>query len=204
MNHDGSTKVAVVGNCQAQALCWYLGKLNFLSSCKYICPDCILGDRPLPMFRDKNIWGDQLSNSIYNNLESIGFLESATHIIYQPIKEETSKIHNYKKIQSYETKACQVISFSDYFYDPKDESKLMGMKDRSRKYNINICGYNIILKNKDKIHGQTKILKDGYKVHPNSFYFLEVILGLCKLTGWDYFSKKDYKTYLNSGYPFDQ
>tara|TARA_B110000305_G_scaffold194789_1_gene219025 strand:- start:879 stop:1142 length:264 start_codon:yes stop_codon:yes gene_type:complete len=85
------------------------------------------------------------------------------------------------------------------FYDPRDldQKALKGMEERAVRFNIDIPAHKIIEK-----HGAKITMQEGEARHPHVFYFLELVREICALTGWNYYSDKQYNQYLKEGYPF--
>jgi hypothetical protein len=186
-------KISLLGNCQTKALTWYIQQLNLDFDVKWISPD----------FHNIQKW--QLQNPFYgkniqiisNVNESKQTLQNSEYIIYQHIKQKRTKHFNSEEIKKYQSHA-QLISVSSFCYEPEDpqEEALKGMIDRANKHNIDIPAHKIIEKHGAKINIQ------GFNMHPNVFYFLELVREICKKTDWDYYSDEQYNQYLKEGYPF--
>lgn len=184
--------ITLLGNCQTKALSWYIQQLDASFNVQWICIEIFLPNwGPEPAFNGKPI------NVITNTQEAIKTLKSSDCVIFQDLKTETSENYNPDQLKKY-TSRDKLISISSMFYDPNDPDQklLKGMIERARQFNVDIPAHKIIEKHGPKITMQQKN-------HPHVFYFLELVREICKKTGWNYFSKKQYNQYLKEGYPFN-
>ena len=187
-------KISLIGNCQAKALTWYLSELDKNFDVKYISAKTFLEFGMYQVFRGKP------TPTIIDTQKGIQRLQNSDFIIYQHIKPETSKNFNFEKIKYYGRNA-KLISFSHMMYDSEDpeQAQLKGMELRAKKFNIDIPANEIIKKHGDKV----KVCKEAaHPNHPCSFYFLELVRGICVKAEWEYYSNEQYHFYLKEGYPF--
>lgn len=184
-------KIATLGNCQTMALCWYIRRLNFECSAKYITG----------MFSDflfvkaRKTFKDQIDHNIYDKKQSIDFLSDIDYLIYQKIDPKTCDTWNHEKIPSYLKNDCKLISVSHMMYDPDDDKFFNGMKQRTLKLNIDIPAHKFI-----ETHGSKITMQQNN--HPHAFYFLELIREICKTTDWPFYKDDQYQNLIKEGYPF--
>ena len=186
-------KITLLGNCQTRALACYLHELNANFDVKWLCIEKFQkagGEWVKNKFRGKFI------DTIPYTSEGIKRLNISDYVIFQHIDAKTSENYNFAKIKMHASNA-KLISISSMLYKPNDPTQrfLKGMIERAEKFNIDIPAHKMIEKHGSKI----KMLK---KHHPNAFYFMELVREICKKTGWNFFSKKQYDQYLEEGYPF--
>ena len=186
-------KITLLGNCQTKVLSWYIQQLDASFDVKWICIDTFYKSN---WALTKNFRGKDIE-IIFDKNESIERLKNSDYIIFQILKLSTSKYFHSEIIKKYQSHA-QLISVSSFFYEPEDpqEEALKGMIDRANKHNIDIPAHKIIEKHGAKINIQ------GFNMHPNVFYFLELVREICAKTGWNYYSDDQYNQYLKEGYPF--
>jgi hypothetical protein len=182
--------ITLLGNCQTKVLSWYIQQLHASFDVKWVCIE-LFSDKEWaysPFFKDKNI------SVITNSEQSISRLQQSDLVIFQHIGEKSSKLFNYKKLNSYLANS-QSISISSMFYDTDHPEYLEGMIERANVFNIDIPAHTIIEKHGSKITMQQNN-------HPHVFYFLELVREICAKIGWNYYSEEQYNQYLKEGYPF--
>lgn len=195
-------KVSLIGNCQIKALTWYIQQLNSDFDVKYIYTN--IG---MQKFAKKNYFKGKTTPTIINTEVSLNRLLKSDYIIYQPIKPSRIKNFNYKDIQKYSTKSrlisigcfyCENTKMKNYINNKlyQEKSGLLGMKERAKKFNLDIQPHKIIEK-----HGICSMSTQN-PYHPKVLYFLESVKEICELVGWDYYSSDQYNQYLKERYPF--
>jgi hypothetical protein len=191
-------RIATVGNCQTKALTWYIQRLNSEFDVKFICMNnrwawCRQQYQPKRATRR-----GEYTPTLTDRVESIDFLKSVDVIVYQHIKPKTSKYYNYEKIPEYAKADCKLISISSFVYNKDNPEYLRIMKEKADDFKISIPAHKLIEKHGDKIKSG-----DYDDNHPNTFYFLEVMREICKLTKWNFYSSKEYEFLLERKHPFN-
>jgi len=194
-----SEKISLIGNCQTLALTWYLQQLNKDFDVQWIQLAGELGNK---IASESNAWGKKITKIV--SIETgINRLQQSDYVIFQHLKIKTSPHYNLEELKKHVTKG-KLISISSFFYDPSDPERfnLKRMKQIANKLKIDVSAHKIIEKHGSKITVE-KSAKGHNKInHPQAFYFLEVVRGICAKTGWDYYSDEQYNQYLKEGYPF--
>lgn len=189
-------KISTIGNCQTQALTWYIKKLNPKFDVKWVQPE----------FTREAGWahpGVLLKESIETVMgekDSINRLKQSSFLIYQPMDLNKSKNFNFQKIKSYNPECC-FISINSFYFLPgcPKQTGLSGMIERAKRFNIDIPAHKLIEK-----HGSKITIEESSQnpAHPRVFYFLELMREICNKTGWDYYSDKQYNEYIKKEHPF--
>lgn len=183
--------ITLLGNCQTKALSWYIEQLDQSVDVRWICIEKFLPDWGWrTQFRGKPI------NIITDVQEGTKRLQSSDYVIFQHIQPRISDNYNTEQLKKY-VAGDRLISISSMFYDPADPEQkyFKGMVTRAEKSEITIPAHKLIEKHGDKITMQDEN-------HPNSFYFLELVRGICGIIGLEYYSDEQYNQYLKDGYPF--
>lgn len=189
-------KIGFVGNCQANALCWYFR--NLLQS-DFYWVDCVFG-KDNPYITDQNRFLDQTKFNIYDPEVGIEYLKSCDVIIYQKIKPERSTHFNYLKIEKeYSNKKTKLISFPHIVFN-EETGDYKEMAIREEKNNVSIRASEIIKNNQ-----KNQLMVKGFENHdyPTAFFFLEIIQVMFDLLSIR-LDKKLYRQYLDLGYPFEK
>lgn len=184
-------KITLLGNCQTKALSWYIAQLGQNVDVKWISIEPFLKNwGPNPDFFGKSI------NVITDTQEGIKRLQSSDYVIFQHIQINTSDNYNTDQLKKHVTRG-KLISISSMYYNPTDPAQiyLKGMIERAEKFNVDIPAHKIIEKHGSKI----KMLEIN---HPSAFYFMELVREICKKTGLNYYSNKQYNQLLKEAYPF--
>lgn len=212
--------VVLIGNCQAEALAWYIRRLpkakNLAQQGKFVC-NWIVAERfkkHLKKIYKKDfkkypfLHADALSRhrlltegygdtqyNIYNERVSIGKIKNADLIIFQKISKETSDLFNYDNVKRLAKDEAELISISSFFYSEKDPSHLNGMMEREETLRVRLRASELIFNNK-KINCHIR------PEHPNVHYFLDLMKNICKILGWEYYKEGQLKQFLNLKFPF--
>lgn len=212
--------VVLVGNCQAEALGWYLRRLpnpkKLAQQGKFVC-NWIVAERfkkhlkriykedfkKYPFLHADALsrhrlliegYGDTQYN-IFNEKISIGKIKNADLIIFQKIANTTSDLFNYDNIKRLAKDEAELISISSFFYSKEDESHLNGMMEREETLRVRLRASDLIYNNK-------KIDCHIRPEHPNVHYFLDLIENICKIMNWEFFGEGQVKQFLNLKFPF--
>ena len=189
-------KIGFVGNCQANALCWYFRKL--LQSDFYWVNGVFGKDNPY--INDQNRFLDQPKFNIDDHELGIRYLKSCDVIIYQKIKPERNAYFNYLKIeQEYSNKKTKLISFPHIVFN-EETGDYKEMVIREEKNNVSIRASQIIRSNQ-----KNQLMVRGIKNfdYPTAFFFLEIIKAILTILDIQ-LDEKTYSHYLKLGYPFEK
>lgn len=189
-------KIGFVGNCQANALCWYFRKL--LQS-DFYWVDGVFG-KDNSYINDQNRFLDQPKFNIDDHELGIRYLKSCDVIIYQKIKPERNAYFNYLKIeQEYSNKKTKLISFPHIVFN-EETGDYKEMVIREEKNNVSIRASQIIRSNQ-----KNQLMVRGIKNfdYPTAFFFLEIIKVMFDLLSIR-LDKNIYQQYLELGYPFEK
>jgi len=186
-------KITLIGNCQTKALSWYIQQLDQSFCVKWIRIakfSKALWAQEQPPYGSR-FYGKSI-NIIADIRKSKERLLESDYVIYQNLKILTSLNYHSKVIKKYSPNA-KFISISSFYYK---HGSILGMKKRAKELKIDIPAHKMIKK-----HG-SKIKAMGRHLHPNAFYFLELVREICEITNWPYYDDKVYNQYLKEGFPF--
>lgn len=190
-------KIGFVGNCQANALCWYFR--NLLQS-DFYWVDGVFGGKNHPYINNQNRFLDQTKFNIFDHEIGIKYLKSCDVIIYQKIRPERNAYFNYLKIEKeYSNENTKLISFPHIFFN-EEIGDYKEMAIREEKNNVSIRASEIIKNNK-----KHQLMVRGIKNHdyPTAFFFIEIIKAILNILDIQ-LDAKTYSHYLKLGYPFEK
>lgn len=127
-------EIGFVGNCQANALCWYFR--NLLQS-DFYWVDGVFGGKDHPYITNQNRFLDQTKFNIYDHEVGIKYLKSCDVIIYQKIRPERNTNFNYLKIEKeYSNKKTKLISFPHIVFNEEtgDYKELAIREEKNHDY----------------------------------------------------------------------
>ena len=202
--------ITLLGNCQTKALSWYIQQLDLDFDIKWIWTNIGMGNsarsQQCPFVPNRGRGGRHVPTVVHAIQARARLLES-DYIIYQPIRPSRIKDFNHEDIQKYKDNTklisigcfyCKTIN-TRHLTDNKtyeERTGLLGMKQRSDKFSLDIQPHKIIEK-----HGIDAVATNN-AYHPKTLYFLELVREICEKTGWNYYSDEQYNRYLKEGYPF--
>lgn len=191
-------KIGFVGNCQANALCWYFR--NLLQS-DFYWVDGVFGGKGSPYITNQHRFLDQTKFNIYDHEVGIKYLKSCDVIIYQKIQPERNAHFNHLKIEKeYSNKKTKLISFPHIVFN-EETGDYQEMVIREEKNNVSIRVSEIIKNNNKK----NQLMVRGIKNHdyPTAFFFIKIIQVMFDLLGIKLDKEMHYQ-YLKLGYPFEK
>jgi len=214
--------VVVIGNCQAEALAWYIRRLpqnkilakKSLFSCNWIVAERFKEHLKKIYKKDFKKYqflhadaksrhnlvvkdSGEIAFNIFEKERAIKKIQNADIIIFQKIQKGTSALFNHENVKIMAKDDAKLISISNFFYSKKDKKYLEGMKEREDKLRVLLKASYLIKKNPN-INSHIR------PEHPNVFYFLELVKEICKILDWTYYTENQVKAFLNLKFPFGQ
>jgi hypothetical protein len=220
MKEEIKARISVVGNCQSEALAWYIRRLPQMregaKNGKVVC-NWLVAEK----FREhmKRIYKGKFRNYLflhanaknrhrlvinnkidhkYNLFESQRIrktLQCSDYVIFQKIKPKTSELLNWQKVKIFADENAKLISISSFFHEKKDNKYLKEMIKRENELRISLKASELIKNNK-------KINSVDQPNHPNVFYFLDLVEKICEINGWEFFNEQEVERFIKLKFPF--
>lgn len=220
MSEEFRARISVIGNCQSEALAWYIRRLPQMrkgaKEGRVVCNWLVAEKFREHMrgiykgkFKDylflhanaKNRHRLVVDNKIdhkYNLFESPKIrktLQSSDFIIFQKIRPKTSDLLNWQKVKILANDSAKLISISSFHHEKKDNKYLREMIKKENELRVSLKASQLIKNNK-------KINSVDQPNHPNVFYFLDLLENICKINGWEFFNEQEVERFVKLKFPF--
>lgn len=195
-------KIACIGNCQLESLCWYIKYLLPNDECWWISFDKRYGGYNFKTKFNK-INHELFTKDFIDNVRcphnNIDYIRSCDYVIYLKMLEHASPKYHTEKLETYLNENCKSVSVTNFYIDTDKYMKTFnGMIARDQGRGIDIGIDKII--NQDNKKEMLPLIKHEPN-HPPSNYFLKLLGLICEHFDWEYFSKEDHDMFLKTGFP---
>lgn len=194
MLNNNIIHITLLGNCQSKALTWFIKQLDTNFDVAWLCPEPFRNTR---WGSSQVVCGENI-NVITDTIQGHNRLRQTDFLIYQNMHSRITKCYNTNQLEKHaaHAKKITISSFRLNSDNPYDHL-FTGMIAREKRNNTDIRASEIIKK-----HGDNVTTINRSTMHPNTFYFLEVVREICRITGWRFYTKDIYDRYLNEVHPF--
>ena len=220
MSKKIKARISVIGNCQSEALAWYIRRLPQMregaQNGRVVCNWLVAEG-----FREhmRKIYKGKFKNYLFLHANAKNrhrlvidnkmdykynlfdpprirkILQSSDYVIFQKIRPKTSDLLNWQKVKILAHDDAELISISSFFHEKKDNKYLKEMIKRENELRISLKASNLI-KNNNKINSVDQ------PNHPNVYYFLDLVEEICKKFDWDFFSEQEVERFTKLKFPF--
>lgn len=213
-------RISVIGNCQAEAIAWYLRRLPQISSAskdgKAVCNFLVaerFSDHMKQLYKEgykgklflhanrknRHRLVENNERDVKYNIHEAGkikkMIQLSDVIVFQKIKPQTSNILNFGRVKGLAKDSAQLISIPSFHYHDKAKRFKREMDKHDKELGVRVTGDFILKRNNEiKSLDQTN--------HPNYLYFLEVVKIICEINGWEFFSEDQISYFNKIKFPF--
>lgn len=199
-------KIALIGNCQTEALSWYFQYLfphaqvhwiNFSLGRKDIYYNGFGFLGKFRLLENRHAFTKKFLNKVKLTQDPDDYISSCDLVIYQCMFEHASPRFHTQRLKSLISKDAIPVKIPSFHIDKNNiDETLQGMRDRCDRNDTDIH-IDDILKNVP-----VESMISGQKVHPKAIYFLEVARLICLKLGVNFFNEEDYQMFMKTGFPF--
>jgi hypothetical protein len=196
-------KIACIGNCQLESLCWYIKYLLPNDECWWISFNN--ESYGVSDFKGKlnevnlELFTKDFIDNVRCPHDDKDYINSCDYIICLDMHPNASPEYSIDKIKLIVNEHCKLLTVTNYYIDINNYDKtLKRTQHKDKKKNIKIKIDQII--NQHNKNDMLPLRKDEPN-HPPSNYFLKLLELICEHFDWEYFSKEDHDMFLKTGFP---